>query len=269
LYDSDAYEFLEAAQITDTVARTGINNFVKTLKDNDLWNKMSGIYPFIGDTSYANKFNLKDPRDLDVAFRLDFEGAGTIHSSNSGVNFAGSDDYAKVFFNPNVNLTGLPVHLSFLSLEDVAANTIDLGCEDVSSNRLSISIEYGSTNEAYFDSYSYSNGRVAISSPDSKAFFTASRITPASGFMLLFNNSTTPTKSKRNIGDITSASTKPNFDIYLGAINQYGAPFYESVSNRKFGFFSVGDGLTSGQCVSLYSAVKQLQVDLNRNLSVF
>ena len=185
------------------------------------------------------------------------------------MNFAGSNDYAKVFFNPNVNLTGLPVHLSFLSLEDVAANTIDLGCEDVSSNRLSVSIEYGSLNEAYFDSYSYSNGRVAISSPNSKAFFTASRITPASGFMLLFNSSTTPTKSDRNTTDITSVSTKPNFDIYLGAINQYGAPLYESVSNRKFGFFSVGDGLTSGQCVNLYSAVKQLQVDLNRNLSVF
>ena len=61
----------------------------------------------------------------------------------------------------------------------------------------------------------------------------------------------------------------PNFDIYLGAINQYGTPFYQSTSNRKFGFFSVGDGLTSGQCVNLYSAVKQLQVDLNRNLTVF
>ena len=271
LYDTDAYEFLEAAQITDTAARTGINNFVTTLKNDNLWNKMSGIYPFIGSTPYANQFNLKDPRDLDAAFRLDFEGVGTIHSSNSGVNFAGSNDYAKVFFNPNVNLTGLPVHLSFLCLEDVAANTIDLGCEDVSSNRLSVSVEYSSTNEAYFDSYHYDliRGRVDISSPNSKAFFTASRITPASGFMLLFNSSTTPTKSNRNTNDITSVSTKPNFDIYLGAINQYGTPFYQSTSNRKFGFFSVGDGLTSGQCVNLYSAVKQLQVDLNRNLTVF
>lgn len=272
LYDSDAYEFLEAAQITDTVARTGINNFVKTLKDNDLWNKMSGIYPFIGDTPYANKFNLKDPRDLDVAFRLDFEGAGTIHSSNSGVNFAGSDDYANVFFNPYSNLTGYPVHLSFLSLADSSADTIDMGCvpNDLTNPRLAISLEYNSPNEAYFDSYSYSNGRVAISTPFifSKAFYTASRITPSSGFMMLFNTSTTPTKSDRNTTDITSSS-KPNLNIFLGAVNKGGTPFYESASNRKFGFFSVGDGLTSGECVNLYSAVKQLQYDLNRNLSAF
>ena len=42
--------------------------------------------------------------------------------------------------------------------------------------------------------------------------------------------------------------------------------FNQNISNRKFGFFSVGDGLTSGECVNLYSAVKQLQYDLNRNL---
>lgn len=270
LYDSDAYEFLETAQITDTTTRTGINNFVKTLKNNNLWNKMSGVYPFIGDTAYANKFNLKDPRDLNTSFRLDFEGAGTIHSSNSGVNFAGTNDYANVFFNPSSNLTGYPVHLSFLSLSDSAADTIDMGCipNDLTNPRLSVSLEYGSPNEVYFDSYSYNNGRVAISSPNSKAFYTASRITPSSGFMLLFNSSTVPTKSARNITDISS-STKPNLNIFLGAVNKDGTPFYENTSNRKFGFFSIGDGLTSGECVNLYSAVKQLQYDLNRNLDVF
>ena len=86
--------------------------------------------------------------------------------------------------------------------------------------------------------------------------------------MMLFNSSTTPTKSDRNITDITS-SPKPNLNIFLGAVNKGGTPFYESTSNRKFGFFSVGDGLTSGECVNLYSAVKQLQYDLNRNLDVF
>jgi hypothetical protein len=86
--------------------------------------------------------------------------------------------------------------------------------------------------------------------------------------MLLFNSSTTPTKSDRNVTDITS-SAKPNLNIFLGAVNKAGTPFYESTSNRKFGFFSVGDGLTSGECVNLYSAVKQLQYDLNRNLSAF
>lgn len=230
---------------------------------------MSGIYPFVGSTEYQHKFNLKNPIDSDDAFRLGFSGAGTVHMS-SGVDFAGTNDYANVFFNPYADLTGYPVHLSFLSLSDSQADSIDIGCVpfDLTNPRLVVSAEYNSPNAAYFDAYDYNTGRVSINSPNSKAFYTASRITPSSGFMMLFNSSTTPTSSARNITDITSSS-KPNYDIYLGAVNQGGTPIYTNFLPRTFGFFSVGDGLTSGECVNLYSAVKQLQYDLNRNLSVF
>lgn len=274
LFDINASNYLDVINITDSKTRNAINDFTVNLKNNNLWGKMSGIYPFIGASANINKYNLKDPRDLDSSFRLDFEGAGTIHSSDSGVDFAGSNDYANVFFNPHTDLTGYPVHLSFLSLSDSATDTIDMGCvpNDLTNPRLAVSIEYNTPNEVYFDSYSYAspNGRVAITTPFifSKAFYTASRITPSSGFMMLFNSSTTPTKSDRNITDITSSS-KPNLNIFLGAVNKGGAPFFGNTSNKKFGFFSVGDGLTSGECVNLYSAVKQLQYDLNRNLDAF
>jgi hypothetical protein len=271
-YDTDAYKFLEITQTTDTATRTGINNFVTTLKNNGLWYKMSGIYPFIGGTPYTNQFNLKDPRDLDSAFRLVFEGEGTIFSSNSGVNFAGTDDYADVLFNPNINLTGVPVHLSFLSLEDFEQG-FDIGCcnYNLSNPRLIVGAE-NAQDEAFFDSYStLGGGRVELQQPTvlSRAFYTTSRITPTSGFMLLFNDSTTPTTGARNIVDITSSAAKPNFNIFLGAINNGGNVYNANSANRKFGFFSVGDGLTSGECVNLYSAVKKLQFDMSRNLSPF
>ena len=269
LYDQDATAFLQTVNISDTQIRTGINNFVTTLKDNGVWYKMSGIYPFVGSTEYQHKFNLKDPQDSDNSFRLGFSGAGTIHTT-SGVDFAGTDDYANVFFNPSGDLTGYPVHLSFLSLADSSADSVDIGCATFSlgNPRLLVSAEYNSPNSALFDSYDFTTGRVSISSPNSKAFYAASRINTTSGFMMLFNSSTTPTKSSRTTADI-SGLAKPNFDIFLGAINKGGTPYYENISNRKFGFFSVGDGLTSGECVNLYSAVKQLQYDLNRNLNIF
>ena len=269
LYDQDATAFLQTVNISDTQIRTGINNFVTTLKDNGVWYKMSGIYPFVGSTEYQHKFNLKDPQDSDNSFRLGFSGAGTIHTT-SGVDFAGTDDYANVFFNPSGDLTGYPVHLSFLSLADSSADSVDIGCAPFSlgNPRLLVSAEYNSPNSALFDSYDFTTGRVSISSPNSKAFYAASRINTTSGFMMLFNSSTTPTKSSRTTADI-SGLAKPNFDIFLGAINKGGTPYYENISNRKFGFFSVGDGLTSGECVNLYSAVKQLQYDLNRNLNIF
>jgi len=269
IFDVNASRYLDVLNITDSNTRNSINNFTVNLKENNIWGKMSGIYPFIGDTADANKYNLKDPRNLDASFRLGFSGAGTIHSSQSGVSFAGSNDYANVFFNPFSNLTGYPVHLSFLSLTDIGLANIDMGCEDYAAKRLSVSAEYLSPNDAFFDCYSYTNGRTTVTAPiNSKAFYTASRITPSSGFMLLFNSSTVPTKSANDLINITPDG-KPNLNIFLGAVNYAGTPTYTNFAPRTFGFFSVGDGLTSGECVNLYSAVKQLQYDLNRNLSAF
>jgi hypothetical protein len=272
VFDVNASRYLDVLNITDSNTRNSINDFTVNLKNNNIWGKMSGIYPFIGDSANMNKYNLKDPRDLDASFRLGFSGAGTVHDPSRGVAFSGSNDYANVFFNPSGNLTGYPVHLSFLSLNDIAVSSIDVGCvvADGTNPRLIVSAEYLSPNEAYFDSYSYTNGRVTINDPFifSKAFYTASRATPSSGFMMLFNSITTPTSSARNITDITSSS-KPNLNIFLGAVNQGGTPTYTNFLPRTFGFFSVGDGLTSGECVNLYSAVKQLQYDLNRNQDAF
>ena len=162
--------------------------------------------------------------------------SGTIFSSNSGVNFAGTDDYANVFFNPNTHLTGVPVHLSFLSLENFEQG-FDMGCCDynLSNPRLIVGAE-NSQDEAFFDSYSYlGGGRVQFNQPTilSRAFYTTSRITPTSGFMLLFNDSTTPTSGARNIVDITVNAAKPNFNIFLGAINNGGNVFNASASNKN------------------------------------
>jgi hypothetical protein len=66
--DADAMAFISAAGISDTTQVTAIDNLVFNLKQNNLWNKMYAIYPFVGGTSEINhKYNLKDPRDLDEA----------------------------------------------------------------------------------------------------------------------------------------------------------------------------------------------------------
>jgi hypothetical protein len=272
IFDYNAQNYLDKLNIIDTTTRNAINKFVVNLKNNNLWYKMSGIYPLIGDSADINKYNLKNPTDSDDCFRLGFSGSGTIHSSISGVNFAGTGDYANVFFNPYTHLSGVPVHISALSLsDDGGADSIDIGCvpADLTDPRLLLSTEYYSPNSAIFDAYSGAGaGRITISDPFSRAFYTASRITNSSGFMLLFSSSTTPSFSAANTSTLTSEE-KPNFPIFFGAVNKGGSPYYTDTSNRKFGFFSIGDGLTSGQCVNLYSAVKQLQFDLNRNQDVF
>ena len=70
--DTDAQAFITAAGITDTTQQSAINSLVTNLKGYGIWSKMKAIYPMVGGTANAHKFNLKDSRDLDAAFRLGF-----------------------------------------------------------------------------------------------------------------------------------------------------------------------------------------------------
>jgi hypothetical protein len=79
--DPDAQAFITAAAITDPTQQTAINTLVVDLKGYGIWTKSKALYPFVGGTASQHKFNLKDPRDLDAAFRLVFTGGWT-HSSN-------------------------------------------------------------------------------------------------------------------------------------------------------------------------------------------
>ena len=74
-YDTDAQAFITTAQISDLTQQVALNNFVILLKQDSLWAKFSAIYPMLGGTSFSTKWNLKDPRDLDAAYRITWIGA--------------------------------------------------------------------------------------------------------------------------------------------------------------------------------------------------
>ena len=97
---SPAAAFLAAAGITDPTITAAINTLVSDLVGYGIWNKMLAIYPFVGGTAVTHKFNLKDPRDLDAAFRLAFSG-GLTHNAN-GVTGNGVNGTANTFFNPAI-----------------------------------------------------------------------------------------------------------------------------------------------------------------------
>ncbi len=101
--DADAQAFITAAGITDATQISAINTLVTSLKAASLWTKFKAIYPFVGGTASTHKFNLKDPRDLDAAFRLAFSGGWT-HSATGGLP-NGSNAFARTFFYPNANFS--------------------------------------------------------------------------------------------------------------------------------------------------------------------
>lgn len=95
IVDANAQAFITAANITDPTQQSAIDNLVIGLKTDGIWTNMSAIYPFVGGTASSHKWNLKDPRDLDVAYRLAFFGGWT-HNAN-GITGNGTNTYADTF----------------------------------------------------------------------------------------------------------------------------------------------------------------------------
>jgi hypothetical protein len=248
--DSDAQAFLTAASITNIVQQKAVNDLVIALKGYSIWNKMKALYPVVGGTAAAHKWNLKDPRDLDAAFRLTFT-AGWIHSS-TGMTPNGSSDYADTFLTPSISLSQNSTHISVYSRTNVDSSYIvgsntgapnytnSIGLAPKSSN-----LFYGAVNQG-----AASN----TANTDSKGFFLGKRT--ASTAIILQKNSTQTSVTVSSTGLST-------FKISLGALNAGGSFFY---GLNEIAFASIGDGLTDTEAANFYTAVQAFQTTLGRQV---
>jgi hypothetical protein len=254
--DPDAEAFLTAAAITDATITTAIDNLVKGLKTNNLWTKMKAIYPIVGGTATAHKFNLKDPRDLDAAFRLQFLG-GITHNSN-GMTGNGTNGYADTKLAPSSQLIDNNHHVSFFSRQVAGSNTCEIGVES-GTNRIVFHTRWGDGN-LYSDSYTQTTGRIAVSISDGTGFFVQSR-----------TNSTTH-KAYRNGTQVGSTNTSSS----AGSLSSINRPIFLLAANANFGlldfstkpcsFASIGDGLSDTEVSNLSTLVSNFQSNLGRSL---
>jgi hypothetical protein len=248
--DPDAQAFITAAAITDPTQQTAINQLVVDLKGYSIWSKMEALYPMVGGTSTAHKFNLKNPLDTDAAFRLVFSGGWT-HSS-TGATPNGVNAFADTKLNASISLT-TPSHLSFYTRTNGNTNfdQVDIG---VTNFWLSL----------WYKASGFNNmlGR----NQSSTVLLDGGVVTDSRGFGVITKIGTTSKLFKNNIqkdSKTDTTSTYSNNPFYLGALSQGGALLH---SNRESSFASIGDGLTDTEAANFYTAVQSFQVALSRNI---
>lgn len=105
--DADAAAYIAAAGISNSTQITAVNNIFKDFKgqgpNNTTYNfytRLTAFWLFVGGSAAAHKFNAKDPRDLDAAYRLTFSGGWT-HSAN-GSQGNGINGFADTFIAQNL-----------------------------------------------------------------------------------------------------------------------------------------------------------------------
>ena len=247
--DPDAQAFITAAAITDPTQQAAINTLVVDLKGYSIWTKMKALYPFVGSTASQQKFNLKDPRDLDAAFRLQFFGGWT-HSS-TGALPNGTNGYADTKLNARNILTANNASFG-IYIPTTHKNVSGHGCWNLlvteRCNLLQIAGYYSQissgTTAAYFNN-------------NQNGFIQGSRINATSNKLyrngsLLATNTTTET------------APYPLANFYFSYINNSAGSTDYGSNQLRFSYLS--DGLTDAEAANLYTAVQAYQTTLSRNV---
>jgi hypothetical protein len=252
--DVDANAFISAAGLTDQNQKIAITNLVVGLKDAGLWAKMKAVYPFVGGIALSHKWNLKDPRDLDAAFRLTFYG-GIAHSQ-TGVLPNGTSGYADTYLSPSVSLSSSSVNVSFYSRSNIAGsgNVIDIGTYLTSINNMYLCVYRTSDNTGNFAAFS-DNQRISYASSSKLGLFSGNLLTTSKQYIV-----NGVVKASASILD----GTIPNQKVFIFALNISGAA--SLFAPRECAFSSIGDGLTTTDSLNLYNIVQQYQTTLGRQV---
>jgi hypothetical protein len=249
-YNIDAQAFINAAGITNTTQQQAINQLVLDLKAYSLWDKMKAIYPFVGGTATSHKYNLKDPRDLDVAYRIQFNGGWT-HSSN-GIQGDGSTGYADTF--AAMNTVAIPNRLNHWScyITELPSGTKYNGIFQTSGGLAGFGGTWG-TNQSWFASLqNFSQSGIL-----SQIGFVNGTVTSSSASALYTNGTSIWTPN-----DPVSMTNQANY--YLGAANQNGSPSF--INRTRIAFASLGGALTPTNAANFYTAVQAFQTTLGRQV---
>jgi hypothetical protein len=254
--DSDAQLFIDAAGITDATQKNAINQLVINLKTASLWTKMRAIYPFVGGTAAAHKWkwNLKDPRDLDGAFRILWTG-GVTHNAN-GVTPNGSTGYGDTRFNGSIQGLNDNSHLSIYIRTDTAAgDKADIVGYDGGNSYWGIKAK-DTGNVTFNGLYRFvTDGFISVAgNTDSKGFYINSRRGALDGES--YKNGV----STGTCGD--STQNIPNIFVHIGKRSDT----LTSYSDRNYAFASIGTGLTDTEAADFYNIVQAFETDLGRQI---
>ena len=243
-YDSDAKRFIDSSGITDGTQQFAINNLVKQLKDSLLWTKFLALYPMVGGTPATVKWNLKDPRNSDAAYRLTFNGNPVFAST--GVLFPTTSDYADTHLADSAIGGYTNASISYYSRTQNAISGYDMGCTDgaVPYNELSI----------------YSN-----SADKSEWFGFSQDILSANttGLFMLSSSATNVTRYRNGVV-VSSNGSAPvnsytNLTILIGTSRVTAHP-----GQKECALATIGNGLTDAQALTFYNIVQNFETSLGR-----
>jgi len=255
--DSDSSKIIEAVRSTGVVVTEAMRLYVEYIVSNmkaiGTWQLSSAVYGFVGGTADAHKWNWKDLRDVDSAYRLTYPNGAT-HNDN-GVSTNGISQYIETNFNAS-SLTTRNNHISiYLKSVGTSNSAHILGATNASSTTSTILL-INRPNGTTFLSASSSNYQAVTNIQTILTGYFLGNSTSVN--IYLYKNSTDITTA-RIIG---SATLLPSVTIIIGGSKTTaGIGSYSQITTP---FSTIGSGLTDQQAIQQSQIVTNAQLILNR-----
>jgi hypothetical protein len=253
--DFDVINFIENTGLTNETQILAINSLVLGLKANNLWTKMQAIYPFVGGTAFSHKWNLKDPRDLNTSFRLQY--FGTVSHTSLGIS-GSSNGYADTYYFPLTSNTEFSssIHLSAYTIThnnySINVHGILMG-NTADQSGLSLVPNYTNNGNTYYQLNFPTWKVLGGANSNNVGFYIASRTTTTN--VALYR--------RINTGNTLTTATELHSGTNNNSIRILGAPGWSGWSGTV-GFASLGYGLSADDAINLDTIVSAYQTSLGR-----
>ena len=201
------------------------------------------------------KYNLKDPRNLDAAFRQVFNGGWTY--SKQGATPNGTNGYSDTKLVPSANgFTTSNAHISFYSRSTTINGSypVDLGVDQTGTG-FNVSQKMSAADSIAYHGRAYAQVLTGVDANNIAGLHTITR------------TSTTSLKYNRN-GSVIQTNTTlengtiPTVALFIGSTNSNGSA--NLFSSRQTAFATIGDGLTDTEASAMYTSVQNYQNSMSR-----
>jgi hypothetical protein len=247
----------------DATASGATITLFNSLFSNNLWNKINAFYPVLGGVAASHSINAKSSGGT---YDLTFVGGWT-HSSN-GMQGNGTNGWANTSLSPNSVFGTNTTHLSaYINLQGTVGDRIyDIGAnanDGLLTAQLNLTGKRtsGTGNNTLFDAGDFNggNGRVSTTSETSASGMTVGSVRSTTDRTLYRNGSNIATQTANQAIAYTSNN------LFIGAQNAGGGPGPSYFSSNRYGFITIGSGLTNTEIVNLSSIINTYQTSLGRN----
>ena len=238
-----------------------VNTLIKSFKRFNLWDKYYAIYPFLGATASSCKWNIKDIRDEDSAFRLIYpHGLSYFNFTNYGIEFTGVQlSYAVTNLIPSIVFKGSD---AFSMGCYVNGGTLTGGPYPATMGTyITLDKEQALYIRTSVKSFAFQGEVlpfVSTSNTNHTGFFYGNSA-PVGSNATLFRNQTVI--GTQLVTDATKLSTTP---IWLGNLNAYNGQSSLNYSNVRMGIALIGKNLNSAEYSLLQMTIQQFVKSLNR-----